>query len=294
MSKVGEMNKVVLIPAVLFQLVGLIVMAGGFSLLAFSKEPLTRAFMVPEFQVVEGLLIFLLASFFVAREWGKKRGLSPKCSNQAQKPAALALVVLFCLFVGWGFASLHLTWNAFVPEKPISIREGNLKAYSAIKRISKAQKTYVQTDWDGDGVNNYAYFVSHLWQTVTPEMEVVKVGLLPEELAQARVDEFIWNGFIFHNIYLRQATKPEQYDTDAQTEPLDYSKEWAAVAEPLMGGSPDEGSRQLLFLTDTSGKIYAKPGIAVDLQVLPFGYTESWTEISSEADVLELARTPEE
>lgn len=312
----------------IFQLVGLLLTAGSalgwesMILFRYLSDPLFMGFNNPELNLLLGITAYLISTFLAVAALETKlrsRGSSGRAALSGILP--LAGVLLFFL-ASWekgtiiqdgevqsegqlvptaivlGLAGLMLVCGVyFVTQigkprelaKPISAAQGNLEAFSAIKTIGKAQASYKQRDWDGDGEKEFAPFVVHLWRTGRLRKEPVDVKLIPEELAVARVEALAFRGYCFRNLHFQELERENAPEADLAQEPplrqLDYRKEWALIAEPQFFPKESENNYSLKFLALSDGRIFATPHEERTVQSIPSGYEKNWSPVSSVADL---------
>jgi hypothetical protein len=154
------------------------------------------------------------------------------------------ILVTLCFFYGI-FQLTGLRKN----EKKITeqrIKDNEIIAFKNLKLIIEAQKKYIERDWDEDGKNLYAMFYVHLWRSISPEGDPLKLNLIPKKLAFAMDNSSPLQGYYFKDLRHRKT------DTYKKKE-LDYQKEWGVAAIP---GSKDR-TGVFTFITDQTGKIFA-------------------------------------
>ncbi|MCU0663927.1 MAG: hypothetical protein MUC50_16575 [Myxococcota bacterium] len=181
------------------------------------------------------------------------------------------------------------------PKTSISASEANQAAFLAVKDIGKAQTAYQKTDWDGDGQKKFALFVVHLWRTGRKNKEPVDVNLIPEELAVARLSDFAYRGYSFRDLHCQMIGDDSSPSTPPQEKSnlreLDYSKEWALLANPELASQEDDIQKSLQFIALSDGRIFARHHQPDTIRCIPFELENQWSLISSSADVSTLEKS---
>ncbi len=180
-------------------------------------------------------------------------------------------------------------------ESVTSVAHANFEAYSAVKKIFEAQKSYKLKDWDGDGEKEFALFVAHLWRTGRKKSEPVDVGLLSEELAVARNVELSYHGYSFRNLHHQQMVPRralhEAASGESHLRELNYREQWALIAEPQFSPEREDKNRSLEFLAFSDGRIFARQRRNEKIESIPFEYEKQWSLVSSVADIENLQRS---
>src|SRR5664279_2689909 len=97
--------------------------------------------------------------------------------------------IILTIAVSAGFVWAAMQWlgrdvsaTQFTAE---GMKANERKAFSNLQLISQAQKIYKETDWDGDGKKTYAMYFVHLWRSVSPTGQPIRVELIPRRLGFA-------------------------------------------------------------------------------------------------------------
>jgi hypothetical protein len=196
-----------------------------------------------------------------------------------------------------GFVWAGVQWfnrNDWPPATPVSqVPRNERRAFERVRKIIDAQQRYREVDWDGDGEKGYARFLVHLWRSVDGKGRPVEVNLIPRRLAFAMEEAFALDGYLYRDLYERELAQEDQHsDGNAallrRSRPLSEAMEWSIAALPT---SPGETGR-LTFITDNSGKIWAKETGDLSLSVFPYDPAEQgWIEILSDDELRELQST---
>lgn len=164
--------------------------------------------------------------------------------------------IILTVIITFGFiwAAFECLQGNVIYKKPKlgSIPWNEVKAFGNIKKIAEAQERYIEKDWDGDNVEEYAAFYVHLWQSVDKDAYPVQTRLISEELANAMVETQSLNGYYFKDLVGLKLSSED--GEKAQVKVFDYEDEWGVVALPKRYGE----TGRLAFLVDASGTIYAR------------------------------------
>ncbi|MCP3943248.1 MAG: DUF2950 domain-containing protein [Desulfobacteraceae bacterium] len=166
------------------------------------------------------------------------------------------------------------------------IINNEIETMKNLKKIYNAQKRYHAVDWDEDGINNYAQFIVHLWQTVDKNAYPVKTNLIQKSLAFAMGESKAINGYFFKNIYFKKNQNSSintsaNNHKDKNQEPIDINiaNEWAITAIPADYGK----TGTLTFIVGSSGKIYVKDIQSNRIKSIPDNLiSENWHEVADE------------
>jgi hypothetical protein len=195
--------------------------------------------------------------------------------------------VVFTVAVTLGFIWAAVQWyNRYNWPPPISIKDiqaNEVQAFKNLQLIIRAQKEYIQTDWDRDGKKNYAKYLVHLWTSVSTESDPIPVGLIPKKLAFAMGASKAIDGYYF--LDLHSFALPER----GETRKPDYEKEWAITGIPA-----DSGKTGLLtFLADSSGRILVNNTRAIS-SLYPYEpLSNGWTNIDTVQSLKDFQKTIE-
>lgn len=150
------------------------------------------------------------------------------------------------------------------------MRRNEIAAYRHLKAIASAQAKYIKKDWDGDGKTSYAMFYVHLWRSVTPEGEPVRVNLISKELGHAMDISSPLAGYYFVDLRRRRIDRRNKKE-------FDYEKEWGAAALPGVY----RGTGVLALITDQTGDIYATARMHSEPEYPIDPVKNGWTKITS-------------
>lgn len=235
--------------------------------------------------------LFGVASHFFLRPSesasSNKREEEPKKRGQTV-PAAI-VIALASMTVILGVYFVLQIGNRGDTRLSMDAASSNREAFSAIEKIAEAQARYKLEDWDGDSKKEYALFVVHLWRTGRLKKEPAQVGLIAEELAVARNPETAYRGYSFRNLHFRETSPPPEpsaYEpSDSHLQKLDYSAEWALIAEPQVPPVPDDPNERLQFLALSDGRIFARPSKGNTVDAVPFEFEKTWSPVESIDDI---------
>jgi hypothetical protein len=132
-------------------------------------------------------------------------------------------------------------------QLPVGLMKTNeMHAFVNLQMISQAQKKYKETDWDDDGKKTYAKYFVHLWTSVSPKGEPIRIGLIPKKLAYAMEAAKAIDGYYFIDLHDRISRLA------AGQVPMVYEQEWAVLGLPVNNGQ----TGTLNFLADQTGSIF--------------------------------------
>jgi hypothetical protein len=164
------------------------------------------------------------------------------------------------------------------------------KAYRRLIQIGNAQKQYVETDWDKDGVCSYSLYLVNLWQTLDEKVFPVEINLIPKRLGYAMRRAYSLDGYFYVDIHTRSLGKDPGNPYKTLTADLDYCSEFAVAAFPEQYNK----TGRLSFIMDQNGVIKSfellkiKGDSEVGLFLLPAPEDfEKWRRLSSEDELVE-------
>ncbi len=152
-----------------------------------------------------------------------------------------------------------------------AIRANEVQAFEHLQRFARAQEQYKDTDWDHDGQKTYAKFPVHLWTSVDNHNQQIPVNLVSRELGFAMGADTAVNGYYFRNFDSQEASET------ASSKKLDYINEWAMAAIPAIYRK----TGRLMFLSDSSGKIFAKNARNIPLFYPANAQADEWHRIDT-------------
>jgi hypothetical protein len=196
-----------------------------------------------------------------------------------------AFILSNTVLVTLGFIWAAVQWyNRYdwPPKLNINNMQANeVRAFENLRLIAQAQEKYRARDWDGDGEKTYANFFVHLWTTVDKENGPVLIELIPRRLGFAMGPAEAVDGYYFVDLHSRALP------TKGQETELYCQKEWAVVGVPATFSK----TGFLLFLTDNSGRIFAKNSREVPQSYPNDPLSDGWTGIESVQQLKALQRT---
>lgn len=202
--------------------------------------------------------------------------------------AVFAGAVLFLAFLLFNLVSFEA-----YPRKDSAAQMGENEraAYRRLRQICDAQKQYIQTDWDKDGVFSYSLFLVNLWQTLDERVFPVTINLIPQELGYAMRRAHSLDGYFFVDIHRHGLGPDPENPEDTMNEDLDYRREFAMAAFPERYGE----TGRLSFLIDQTGEVRCFELTVIDddsnigLYVMPPPEElQAWQVLRNEEDLLKI------
>ncbi len=192
--------------------------------------------------------------------------------------------IIFTIIVTTGFAWAIYQLLVLSGEKielTVQVmRRNEIAAYRNLKSIAAVQEHYFRKDWDGDGKKSYAVFYVHLWRSVTPKGEPIRVNLIPRKLGFAMDISSPLDGYYFVDLRRRRI--------DLKTrEEFDYEKEWGVAALPGIF----RRTGVLTFIVDQSRDIYVTPRMHSEPEYPNDPVKSGWTKIASIKELKEFQET---
>ena len=195
-------------------------------------------------------------------------------------PGVILTVVATVGFV-WGGMQWYNRYNWPTKFSVDEIKSNEVSTFENLKLVVQAQAKYRERDWDADGKKTYAGFFVHLWTSIDTQSEPILVELISKELAFAMGPGEAIDGYYFED--LRRRGLEGQFGGRE----LDIAKEWAVAGIPVAYGK----SGFLMFLTDDSGRIFARAKRDIP-QLYPYNpLSEGWTEIGTVEQLTNLQNT---
>ncbi|MCP4746235.1 MAG: hypothetical protein GY874_08855 [Desulfobacteraceae bacterium] len=174
------------------------------------------------------------------------------------------------------FIAAAFEWHHIFREPQPSAQQvltEQIKARKHLKQIYKAQKHYILKDYDQDGKKEYARFLVHLWQSVTPRGEAFRCELIPKRLGFAMGPSRAVDGYYFLDVHEPNHSKQKGTVAD---QPIDYTKQWAIAGIP----SRMDKTNTLFFIANQSGNIYAKNFSSIPANYPHDPLSDGWVKIS--------------
>ena len=192
--------------------------------------------------------------------------------------------IVFTIIVTLGFTWAIYQLLVLPGEKVIlsgqEMRRNEVAAYRNLKMIAAAQEHYFQKDWDGDGKKNYAVFYVHLWRSVTPQGEPIRVKLIPKKLAFAMDISSPLEGYYFVDLRRRRIDLRNRKE-------FDYKKDWGVAALPGIFRS----TGVLTFIVDQSRDIFVTARMHSEPEYPGDPVKSGWTKIASVKELKEFQET---
>jgi hypothetical protein len=193
-------------------------------------------------------------------------------TQQKKQFNIIGIIVTMAITAGFFWAAMQ--WLNRDSEKAIPVvrmQENEVRAFENLRTISRAQKIYKETDWDGDGEKKYAMYFVHLWTSVSTKSEPVRINLIPKRLAFAMEVAKAIDGYYFIDLHDRLS-----HQARGQV-PMNYEKEWAIMGLPANNGQ----TGMLNFLADQTGVIFVNSAKYVAPQCPENPAAAGWTKIDS-------------
>lgn len=190
----------------------------------------------------------------------------------------IVMTVVISLFFVWAMREWYLRDKP--PEDRVTramLEKNEIEAFKNLKKISEAQENYIKKDRDESGDLSYAKFVLQLNRTVTREGDYKNLNFIDKKLGFAMDRHKALKGYYFKDIRKRAVRGGQSID-------IDYSKEWIVAAAPIA----NQVELRYVFLTDQTGKIYAKKGDLFPNEYPLIPEREGWILVNSLDDVLAL------
>lgn len=204
-------------------------------------------------------------------------------SNELKKKKINMTGIIFTIIVTLAFAWAIYQLLALPSEKSKltgdEMRQNEITAYRQLRAIAAGQEQYIKKDWDGDGKTSYAMFYVHLWRSVTPEGEPIRVNLIPKEVGFAMDISSPIDGYYFVDLRRWRIDRGNKKE-------FDYEKEWGAAAQPGIY----RGTGLLTFLANQTGDIYAAPRMHPEPEYPIDPVKSGWTRIASVEELKEFQK----
>lgn len=207
-------------------------------------------------------------------------------NTQAKNNLSIAGVLL-TIGVTLGFLWAAWQWHQrdnWPPKLSVkAIQTNEAQTFRHLQQFAQAQNLYKETDWDQDGKKTYAKFPAHLWMSVDKHNQQVPVNLIPRELGFAMGPDTAVNGYYFRNFDTQEA--PET----TSIKKIDYASEWAMAAIPAIYRK----TGLLMFLSDSSGRIFVKDARNIPLFYPANAQTDEWKRIDTLEQLLQFQHITE-
>ncbi|MDD5134483.1 MAG: DUF2950 family protein [Phycisphaerae bacterium] len=171
----------------------------------------------------------------------------------------------------WAAIQWHNTWKEPDQATVHDLQLNEQHTFLNLQTISRAQKKYKETDWDGDGKKVFSKYFIHLWTSVSPSSDPISVNLIPREIAFATEASRAIDGYYFTDLH--DLDLPEERGKQS----LNYESQWAVVAMPT-----DHGLTGILnFLADSSGGIFVNPAKYIPTLYPEVPASKGWIKIDT-------------
>ena len=192
----------------------------------------------------------------------------------------IIFVIIVTLCFAWVIYQLLVLPGEKIKLTGPEMRRNEITAYRNLKSIAAAQEQYFQKEWDGDGKKSYAVFYVHLWRSVTPQGEPIRVKLIPKKLAFAMDISSPLEGYYFVDLRRRRIDLRDRKE-------FDYETEWGVAALPGIF----RRTGVLTFIVDQTGDIYAAPRMHSEPEYPIDPVKSGWTRIASVKELKEFQET---